>query len=220
MGAHTGNERDTKMRIPGYRAASMARHRGAALLVTFLLAGCETSSPQINPTIQRSSDPILNSVYAVFEDVCINSAPGFREYQISAAFRRSQLLLAPGMAFIGSGEDGQRCRVTIQKYGTGRPKPTVGDINRMGRLLRARLGGTFSPKSADAGAGSAKVSANGQRYNVFAFVGTDGALTLSVFGSKGKRPLIGSGEFRAADKPYVSSYWRWPFTMALRTPVR
>ncbi|VVT00541.1 hypothetical protein RV134_210139 [Roseovarius sp. EC-HK134] len=191
MGAHTGNERDAEMRIFGYPTVSMARHRAAALFVTLLLAGCGTSSPQINPTTQLSNDPILNSVYAVFEDVCINSAPGFREYQMSAAFRRSQLLLASGMSFIGSSEDGQRCRVTIQNYGAGRPKPTVGDINRMGRLLQAHLGGTFSPKSADAGAGSAKVSANGQIYNVFAFVGTDGALTLSVFGSKGIRPLLG-----------------------------
>ena len=151
------------------------------LLIFGFLSACGSSQPQINPTTQTSNDPILVGFLSSFQNSCIENAPSFSEDSVRAAFARNQPALAPGMSFISSGEPGRSCRVTVRNYGRDRPMPTVGDINSLGRSLHARVGGTFNPKSADTGAGSAQVRVGRTTYNVFAFVGNDGDLGLSVF---------------------------------------
>lgn len=152
-----------------------------ALSLLFLVAACGSSEPQINPTTRLSTDPVLTSVIASFKTACIGNAPAFQEAVVKAAFSSNQPYLAPGMDFIASGEPGRKCRVTVKGYGRDRPMPTVGDVNRLGQSLAARLGGTLIPKSADTGAGSAKIKANRKTYHVFGYVDPDGNLNLSVF---------------------------------------
>lgn len=146
-----------------------------------LVAACGGGTPQINPSTQTSTDPVLTSVIATFRNACIETAPAFSKSSVNAGLSLAQPVLAPGMTFIASGEPGRSCRVTVRGYGTNRPKPTVGDVNLLGRALQARIGGTLKPKRADTGAGSAQVRVNGVTYNVFAYVGNNGDLGLSVF---------------------------------------
>lgn len=152
-----------------------------ALSLLFLVAACGSSEPQINPTPRLSTDPMLTSVIASFETACIGNAPAFQEATVKAEFSANRPYLAPGMDFIASGEPGRKCRVTVKGYGRDRPMPTVGDVNRLGQSLAARLGGTLIPKRADTGAGSAKIKVSGKTYDVFGYVGPDGSLNLSVF---------------------------------------
>ena len=153
----------------------------AGLVLLSMVAACGGGSPQINPSTRTSTDPVLTSVIASFRSACIESAPAFSKGHMNSGFYSAQPALAPGMVFVASGEPGRSCRVTVRGYGINRPKPTVGDVNLLGRALQARVGGTFKPKSADTGAGSAQVRVNRLTYNVFAFVGNNGDLGLSVF---------------------------------------
>lgn len=146
-----------------------------------LIAACGGGTPQINPSTRTSTDPVLTSVIATFRNACIDSAPAFSNARMNAGVSFAQPVLVPGMMFVATGETGRSCRVTVRGYGTNRPKPTVGDVNLLGRALQARVGGTFKPKSANIGAGSAQVRVNRVNYNVFAHVGNNGDLSLSVF---------------------------------------
>jgi hypothetical protein len=146
-----------------------------------LIAACVSSGPQIDPSTRLSTDPVLSGILASFAAGCIRNAPDFAEADVRAAFPANQPVLGPGMTFLVSGDGAGTCRVTVKGYGRDRPMPTVGDLNRLGEALAARLGGTLKPKSADTGAGSAQVMAGGRRYNVFAYVDGGGTLGLSVF---------------------------------------
>lgn len=152
-----------------------------ALLLFCLVTACGTSVPQINPTTRTSTDPVLTSILTTFKNACIENTPTFSETRMKSAFSANRPSLAPGMIFIASGEAGRSCRVTIRGYGKNRPLPTVGDINNLGQRLHARIGGSFKPKRADTGAGSAQVKANRKTYNIFVYVNQKGDLSLSVF---------------------------------------
>ena len=153
------------------------------LPLLLLISACVSSEPQIDPSTNLSTDPVLTSVLRSFEAGCIANAPTFAEANVRAAFAANQPFLGPGMAYIASGDGDGSCRdVTVKGLcGTG-PMPTVGDTNRLGQSLASRLGGSLKPKSADTSAGSAQVRRkwHTSRYNVFAFVSPDGTLTLSV----------------------------------------
>jgi hypothetical protein len=159
----------------------MGSMRFTHLPLLLLISACVSSEPQIDPSTNLSTDPVLTSFLRSFEAGCIANAPTFAEANVRAAFAANQPFLGPGMAYIASGDGDGSCRVTVKGYGRDRPMPTVGDTNRLGQSLASRVGGSLKPKSADTGAGSAQVRANGSRYNVFAFVSPDGTLTLSVF---------------------------------------
>lgn len=169
------------MNSPNELEIIMGSMRYAHLPLLFLISACVSSDPQIDPSTSLSTDPVLTSVLRSFEAGCIANAPTFAEPDVRAAFAANQPVLGPGMAFLASGDGDGSCRVVVKGYGRERPMPTVGDTNRLGQSLASRLGGTLKPKSADTGAGSAQVRANGKRYNVFAFVGPERTLTLSVF---------------------------------------
>jgi len=151
----------------------------AAFILSFV-ASCGTSTPQINPSTRRSTDPVLVSVVESFRNGCVRNAPSFAEEKTRSAFASYQPTLAPGMMFLASGEPGRSCRVTVRGYGIGRPMPTVGDVNSLGQTLLAQVGGSFSPKSPDTGAGAARVKVNRKRYAVFGYLSPKGDLNFSV----------------------------------------
>ena len=150
------------------------------LPVLGLLVACGSPEPQVAPSVSRSTDPVLNSVISSFRHACIGNAPDFSSARMKAAFASNRPMLAPGMSFLATGKPGQSCKVTVLNYGTGRAKPTVGDINALGRALQARIGGSFKPKKANS-AGGAQVRVNRRSYDVFGYVGKKGHLTFNVF---------------------------------------
>lgn len=134
---------------------------------------------QINRSKQLSSDPLLVSVVSTFLSSCIQSAPVFAVDQMRARFADSTPALPSGMAFVATGKPGKSCKVSVRNYGSARPMPTLGDLNWLAQQLQARVGDKIKYKQ-NTKAGSAKVQAGRDRFNLYAFVGRKGDLSFSV----------------------------------------
>ncbi|UWQ78140.1 hypothetical protein K3725_12525 [Leisingera sp. S132] len=146
-----------------------------------LLSACGASEPQVYETSRLSTDPVLSSVLYSFEQGCIRNAPEFSVASMRTSFAAYQPQLAPGMHFFASGEEGRKCEAAVLNYGTRRPKPSVGDINRLAEALARHTGGMLKPDIPGAGAGGAKVKVGRTTYNVSGYVSNKGRLTLMVY---------------------------------------
>lgn len=150
---------------------------GAALSA---MVACGSSVPQTIQSRQQSTDPTLVSLISAFREACINSAPNFSEARIRTVIGSQHPRLAPGMMMLASGEEGRSCKIRVIGYGRGRPMPTAGDEDMLGRALHARVGGQFQLSPLD-NAGGAKIRLGRTRYNVYAYVTAKGVLNFSVF---------------------------------------
>lgn len=170
----------TRIFETGQKTKRRMKHAAVSMGLAVLLAGCSSTTTSLIPTSQTSEDPVLASIIQSFQHGCIENAPTFERSRVRAGFNANEPDLAQGMMFLGSGAPGRSCEVIVRRYGTNRPAPTVGDINRLARIFAANTGWAYTP--AVAGKTSrATVSFGRRSFDVTGYTTRDGDLRLSVY---------------------------------------
>ncbi|WP_170783754.1 hypothetical protein [Ruegeria lacuscaerulensis] len=144
-----------------------------------LLVGCSDATRPLTSSGLRSEDPLLTGILQSFQHGCIETAPTFEESRVRAGFNANEPKLERGMEFLGGSTRDRSCEVIVRGYGTTRPVPTVGDINRLARAFASNTRLAYTP-AIPGESTRAWVSSGNRNFFVTGFVTGDGDLQLIV----------------------------------------
>ncbi|CUJ84174.1 hypothetical protein RUE5091_00190 [Ruegeria denitrificans] len=162
------------------KLARKTTRRSCVVALALIVGGCASSSVSVSQSNALSTDPVLSSVIGSFEAGCIDNAPHFDPTRMRSGFDANQPELAQGMLFLASGKPGQSCGVTVRGYGQGRPTPTIGDLNRLGRKFAAKTGGTLRPAVAGQSQ-RVEVKSGRKSFDISGYVTSGGDLRFNVY---------------------------------------
>ncbi|WP_299648697.1 hypothetical protein [uncultured Tateyamaria sp.] len=174
---------DRQVALPRVRAASDVPTSEIRSVVGGRAPVASGTPPAPVPVAQRtalSNDDILNSLVSSFRAGCLNNAPGFDTASARKAFQANPPSLAPGMTYLSTGRPRQSCNVSVQGYGTSRPRLTRSDVVLLTQELQQRLGGDVVVSNRNPESASARLRVGRTTYRLSSFVSRQGRFSLSV----------------------------------------